>query len=126
MLVLKYLNLSTAGSNTKSSKFILFEYTVTVEPSVGKTPLPCGPENNWYCEIANDDEVLPNSTKLDSIGEFVVPSVQLNSLCINCPASNGSVTQILYTFNASDLGQLTLICIVSFWSESELTTIVTS
>ena len=33
---------------------------------------------------------------------------------------------MLYTFKASDFGQLTLICIVSFWLESELTTIVTS
>ena len=54
-------------------------------------------------------EVLVNSTKLDSLGETVTPSVQLNSLCINCPASSGSVTQMLYMFKASDLGQLTLI-----------------
>ena len=109
MFVLKYFNLSVEGLNTKSSKLILFELIVTVDPSTGKTPLPCGPENNWYCEIAKEEDVLANSTKLDSLGETVTPSVQLNSLCMNCPASSGSVTQILYMFNAPDLGQLTFI-----------------
>ena len=109
MFVLKYFNLSVEGLNTKSSKLILFEDTVTVDPSVGKTPLPCGPENNWYCDIAKEEDVLVNSTKLDSIGETVTPSVQPNSLCMNCPASSGSVTQMLYIFNAPASGQLTFI-----------------
>jgi len=40
VFVLKYFNLSVEGLNTKSSKLILFEDTVTVDPSVGKLHFP--------------------------------------------------------------------------------------